>query len=71
MKKVDRKNTPGPVKESAEQTVIAAISFFDALTGRQFDAGDVVLGWDEPRIEEYSKRGLIYRTSIIGPTEVK
>lgn len=71
MEKNNRKNTSGFVAESATRSVVAAVFFVDALTGRSYSAGDVVVGWDDSRVDEYCKRGLVYRVSRIGPTEVK
>ena len=64
--------TPKPVdKKSVRNVVIAKISFTDALTGKNFRAGDEVEGWLQDRVEEYSKRGLVYQTAVVAPPEVK
>ncbi len=67
------KNDPAPIveKKSVRNVVIAKIAFSDALTGKNFRAGDEVDGWLQDRVEEYSKRGLVYQTAFVGPAEVK
>lgn len=68
---------PSPIKNDAStksaavHRVRAADYFFDARLGRDFHAGQEVVGWDEERVREYAKRGLIVVDTVVGPTEFK
>jgi len=68
------KKDPAPTaaaSKAVRTVIVAAISFSDALSGKSFRAGDEVEGWDEKRVNEYIKRGVVYRTTQTGPSEVK
>lgn len=74
-----KSETPLPVASRPEPVVtkqfareVRAVGYFtDAQTQRSYNAGDVIIGWDEARVQEYVKRGLIYLTSAVGPKEIK
>jgi hypothetical protein len=51
--------------------VIALIPFYDAFLLHQFKAGDEILGWDQERIELYSKRGVVEIIDVAPSFEVK
>lgn len=39
--------------------VTAKVGFVDSLTGKGFERGDVIDGWDEERARHYEGRGLV------------
>lgn len=67
------KGTPAPIveKKMVRSVVIAVSGFTDALTGKSFWPGDEVTGWNHDRVAEYSRRGLVYETAQVEPSEVK
>ena len=61
-----------PVETKKAVREVRAVGYFtDAQTQRSYNAGDLIVGWDEARVQEYVKRGLVYLTSAVGPTELK
>jgi hypothetical protein len=58
-------------KPQAHRKVIARIPFFDVPLGRQFKAGEEIVGWDEARIKHYVERGTVQIVSAVQPEEVK
>jgi hypothetical protein len=55
----------------ARRVVRARISFYDALTGRQFRSGDIVDCWKEDRVREYEGKGVLVVANEVVPTEEK
>lgn len=51
--------------------VVSRISFTDAKTGKSYIVGEEVHGWDEERIAEYIRRGVVAVFSDVGPSELK
>ena len=63
--------SPEPAIALVRRVVRARIHFSDALTGVNFRVGDVVNGWNNERVAEYEKRGLVIISRETGPSELK
>lgn len=57
--------------KSAKKEVRAKIYFGDALTGKNYQAGEVIEGWDDERVALYAERGLVVVSINVGPSEFK
>lgn len=57
--------------KSAKKEVRAKIYFGDALTGKNYQAGEIIEGWDDERVALYAERGLVVVSINVGPSEFK
>lgn len=65
------KISSSPSAKSAKKEVRAKIYFGDALTGKNYQAGDLIEGWDDDRVALYAERGLVVVSINVGPSEFK
>lgn len=57
--------------KSAKKEVRAKVYFGDALTGKNYQAGEIIEGWDDERVALYAERGLVVVSINVGPSEFK
>lgn len=62
---------PQPSSKQSKKEVRAKIYFGDALTGKNYQAGDLIEGWDDERVALYAERGLVVVSINVGPSEFK